>query len=136
MRHLHPRFLPALLALSAACGAGEATPAPHTTPEEPAPMMVIRVVIDVVPAQRDAFVAYLTEEAERVREMDGCERYALYGDATEDNRFLLYEEWASAEAVDAYRTSDALRQSFTVLGPMMARPPDSAYFAAAPQPTS
>lgn len=97
-------------------------------------MMVIRVQIDVKPEQHDAFVSYLQDEAATVRKLDGCERYDLYEDVTVDNRFLLYEEWASPEAFEAYRTSDLLKQSFAVLGPMMSGPPDSAYFHANLQP--
>ena len=88
MRHLHPRFLPALLALSAACGAGEANPATHTTPEAPAPMMAIRVAIHPRPAQGDGFVAYLTEEAGGEREKDGGGRDARQGGATAGKGFL------------------------------------------------
>ncbi len=93
-------------------------------------MMVIRVVIDVVPEQRGAFVEAIEQEAELVRTFDGCERYQLYADVSDEHRFLLYEEWSTPEAFDAYRTSDALKQSFAKLGPMMAGPPDSAYFRA------
>ena len=93
-------------------------------------MMVIRVVVKVKPDQEEAFQNYIQEEALAVRKMAGCDRYAFYADTTEPQTYLLYEEWASAEAFDAYKQSPALKKSFEVLGPMMAGPPDSAYFAA------
>ena len=93
-------------------------------------MMVIRVLIDVLPEQQDAFVAHMAQEAPTVRAMAGCERYELFAHASEPQRYLLYEEWASAEAFGAYQASDTLKQSFAVLGPMLAGPADSAYFRA------
>jgi len=112
---------------ASACGAG--TPATEVRGEEENEMMVIRVVVDVRPEHTEAFVAHLREEALQVRELDGCERYELFRDSEREHRFLLYEEWASREAFDAYRESDLLRESFAVLGPMMAGAPDSAYYA-------
>lgn len=123
------RKLTTVLGLAlAACGAAEADPV-TPDPEEPT-MMVIRVLVDVQPDQTEAFVAHLAEEAPQVRALDGCERFELFVDPSAPNRFLLYEEWASAEAFEAYQGSALLRESFAVLGPMMAGPPQSAYYAA------
>lgn len=93
-------------------------------------MMVIRVIVDVTADQHDAFVATMHEEAAGVRQMAGCERYDLFEDTSRANRFLLYEEWATPAAFDAYRTSDAFQERFAVLKPMMAGPPSSAYYDA------
>ncbi|MEM9073836.1 MAG: putative quinol monooxygenase [Myxococcota bacterium] len=117
----------ALTLMLAACGGSQ------TSTETPAPenaMMVIRVVVDVKPDQADAFVAYLNDEATRVRTLEGCERYELFRDPSGAARFLLYEEWASEDAFEAYKASPEFTQSFAVLGPMMAGPPDSSYFQA------
>lgn len=143
MAHLPTVVVAVLLPVlgAAACGASEASgvtspraatePAvAPTTPEESRPMMIVRVVIDVVPEQREAFEAYLREEARSVRELAGCERYELFQDPNEPGRYLLYEEWATPADFDAYRNSEALRRSFAVLGPMMAGAPDSAYYEA------
>jgi autoinducer 2-degrading protein len=99
-------------------------------------MMVIRVVVDVKEESTDAFVAHLQEESVAVRALDGCLRYQLFRDPEDDTSFLLYEEWASPEAFEAYQASDLLRESFAVLGPMMAGPPDSQYFEATPRDAS
>lgn len=104
--------------------------------EESSDMMVVRVVVEVRPESREAFVSYLTDEAQTVRELDGCLRYELYADPADANRFLLYEEWATAAAFEEYQQSDLLRQSFATLGPMMAGPPDSSYFEAALRPAN
>ncbi len=137
MRHPNPvrRLLSraaALLPLVAlACGSStEATTTPDTERSEP--MMVIRVVVDVKADSVDAFIAHLNTEAPKVRELEGCLRYQLFRDPGEPTRFLLYEEWASEADFEAYRSSELLSESFAVLGPMMAGPPDSQYFAASP----
>ena len=66
-----------------------------------------------------------------VRALGGCRRYALFRDPHEPARFLLYEEWATAAAFDAYQ-SHRLRDAFAVLRPMMAGSPDGEYFEAEP----
>lgn len=93
-------------------------------------MMVIRVLVTIKPDQRDAFVAYMAQESTAVRALDGCIRYQVYSDASSPGSFMLYEEWASAKAFEAYQGSALLSESFKVLGPMMAGPPDSAYYEA------
>ena len=99
---------------------------------EEATMMVIRVLVRVQEGRAEDFLAHMAQETPRVLEFEGCERYAVFADPSEANRFLLYEEWASAEAFEAYRSSELLAESFRVLGPMMAGPPDSSYFSANP----
>lgn len=93
-------------------------------------MMVIRVLVTIKPDQRDAFLAYMAQESVTVRTFDGCLRYQVYGDASDPNSFMLYEEWANADAFQAYQSSASLSDSFKTLKPMMAAPPNSAYYEA------
>ena len=102
-----------------------------STIEETSPsMVVVRVQLEVKEDSVDAFVAYLQQEREAVLQMEGALRYKVFGDPIQPTHFILYEEWASKEAFEAYQASENFRQSFAVLGPMMAGPPDSAYYAA------
>ncbi len=111
-----------------ACGAPE-TPSSISTP--PAPdRLVIRVLVEVGADHRAAFQAHLTQEAAVVRQMDGCLRFDLFADPTDEGRFLLYEEWRDGAAFEAYKATDTFTESFRLLGPMMTAPPDSAYFDA------
>lgn len=103
---------------------------PAASPERSNEMMVIRVVLRIQPEQRSAFLAYLNEESPHVRAMEGCSWYELFEDPNDENRFLLYEEWASADAFEAYKSTESFSQAFAVLGPMMAGPPTSAYYGA------
>lgn len=106
---------------------------PAASPESSNEMMVIRVVLRIQPDQRAAFLAYLAEESPQVRAMDGCSWYELFEDPNDEGRFLLYEEWDSADAFEAYKSTESFSQAFAVLGPMMAGPPSSAYYGAALQ---
>ena len=93
--------------------------------------VVVRVRVQIKPDQIDAFTRYMAQESEQARALEGCERYEVFRATDGDGgTFLLYEEWASQAAFDAYRNSPLLKQSFAVLGPMMAGPPDSAYYSA------
>ncbi len=107
-------------------GGSMTTSAPANAPSK----MVIRVQLDVQPQHRQAFIDHMAQESVKVRQLDGCERYALFASTDAENTFLLYEEWATADAFGAYQQSDLLKKSFEVLGPMMAGKPDSAYYAA------
>jgi quinol monooxygenase YgiN len=119
----------ALLCLSTSCAA-QAQPDPMTTPQKEQPMMVIRVLVTIKPDQRDAFLTYMAQESLTVRALDGCIRYQVYSDASSPDSFMLYEEWADADTFHAYQNSPLLGESFKVLGPMMAAPPNSAYYEA------
>lgn len=94
-------------------------------------MLVIRVGIKIKPEEKDAFLAHMKRETVGVRKkFDGCQKYAVYADVAHENRFLLYEEWESQQNFDDYKNSADFKQSGQILFPMMAEPPDSAYFEA------
>jgi quinol monooxygenase YgiN len=94
-------------------------------------MFTIRVAVRVRPEGRARFLTQLKREEQEVPErFDGCERFAVYSDPSDPNSLLLYEEWASREAADAYLTSDYFRAAGTVLYPLMDGSPDSAYYEA------
>jgi quinol monooxygenase YgiN len=92
-------------------------------------MFTVRVAVRVRPEGREEFIAQLKkEEAEVPARFGGCERFAVYSDPSEPDSVLLYEEWATREAADAYMTSDYFRESGAVLFPLMDGSPDSAYY--------
>jgi len=92
-------------------------------------MLTVRVAVRAQPDGRDAFVAQLAKEHEEVpARFAGCERFDVCTSATEPNSFLIYEEWASRDAFDAYRSSDYFAEGGKVLFPLMDGTPDSAYY--------
>lgn len=90
--------------------------------------MVIRVALEVAPENAATFEKAIEEERKEVLKMDGCERYALYRSPTSPTSYLLYEEWRNEAAFKRFQKSDVLKRSFKVLGPLLAGPPQSAYF--------
>jgi quinol monooxygenase YgiN len=93
-------------------------------------MIVIRVAIQVKPESRRQFIDHIQQEAREVRERPGCERFELFADLTDPNRFLLLEEWLDRPSFRAYRDSDYFVQNRDQLFPMAADRPDTAYYTA------
>jgi len=93
-------------------------------------MIVIRVLLQVQPANRQAFLDFMHESITISNEFEGCEKYHVYQDVQDENTFLLYEEWTTQAQFDIYRESDHFKHSGDVLFPMMAGKPDSVYFDA------
>ncbi len=97
-------------------------------------MMVVRVGLEIAPDKEHDFLAYMREESARVRLMPGCLRYEVFR-STDRSGFLLYEEWESVDAFEQFKQSPTLKKSFSVLGPMLAGPPATAYYRAYAEPS-
>jgi len=94
-------------------------------------MFTVRVAVRVRPEGREQFLAQLKNEEQEVpARFEGCERFAVYTDPGDADNVLLYEEWTSREAADAYLTSDYFQAAGDVLFPLMNGSPDSAYYQA------
>lgn len=94
-------------------------------------MFCVRVAVRVKPEGRDRFVAQLKTEALEVPDrFKGCERFAVLSDPSDPDSVLLYEEWSTRDAAEAYIGSDYFRESADVLFPLMDGVPDSAYYEA------
>lgn len=92
-------------------------------------MFTVRVAARVRREGRDAFVAQLKKEEREVPgQFPGCQRFSVYSDPSEPTNVLLYEEWQSRDAFDAYRTSDYFDASGSILFPLIDGAPDSAYY--------
>ncbi|WP_428261646.1 putative quinol monooxygenase [Haliangium sp.] len=92
-------------------------------------MYVIRVALQVREDARETFESHAqAETAEVPKRFDGCVRYGFHTLVGEPTSFLLYEEWRDQASFEAYRDS----QYFTEIGerirPLLAAPPDSAYY--------
>ena len=93
-------------------------------------MIVVRVLMNVKPDNRDQFVTVMEQDAAQSRAFEGCQRFDLYQSPSNPRAFVLYEEWASQEAFDVYRNSDYLKGRFGVVMPLLDGNPDSAYYQA------
>lgn len=92
-------------------------------------MLTVRVAMRIRPDGCDALVSHLQQESHEIRErFDGCERFDIYCDPGDPTRALLYEEWQSRAAFDAYRQSEYFQAGGAILFPLMDGVPDSAYY--------
>lgn len=65
-------------------------------------MVIVAGQFRVDPAQRDAFLEGRRAAMERSRGEDGCIEYVFAPDPLEADRVVLYERWASKEALRAH----------------------------------
>lgn len=60
------------------------------------------VLIEVQPGQRQQQLQAFEKLKPLVLAEPGCLQYDLFADATDDNKFVLVEQWANQAALDAH----------------------------------
>jgi quinol monooxygenase YgiN len=93
-------------------------------------MIVIRVQADIDPEKRDIFLEQVRRDIVVSRNHSGCHLFTWCEDVSHKNRFLLYEEWDSEEAFDAYKRSEHFERVNAALRPFLSSPPESSYYTA------
>ena len=94
-------------------------------------MIVVRVAFEINPAERTNMLTYLQQHIKETRQnFAGCVQYGFYQDATNENGFLLYEEWDTQANFDAFKASPGFQANGKVLFPIMVGKPDSVSYAA------
>ncbi len=69
-------------------------------------MFTLMVQLEVRPENRDEFLAAITTNAEAsVRDEPGCHRFDVTAVEGDENRFVLYELYADADAFAAHKAS-------------------------------
>ena len=53
---------------------------------------------------------------------EGCVDYTVYGDLEDRNRFVLYEEWTSSEALKSHNEQPHVRDFVAVVGDLLVQP--------------
>lgn len=93
-------------------------------------MIVVRVLLNVKPESRDQLLAVMHDDAVETRKFAGCLRFQLYTHPLNTAELMLYEEWESAAAFEAYRQSDYLKERGGQIFPLLDGKPDAAYYDA------
>jgi quinol monooxygenase YgiN len=91
-------------------------------------MFIARVTLTIQDRQRDEFRRFASAEALEARALAGCVEYAFCEDVADPSRVLLYEEWSSRDAFEAYKKSALFEASGARLMPMLAGAPKSSYY--------
>ena len=66
-------------------------------------MVIVAGHLIVDPDERDAYLDGCREVVDLARRTDGCLDFAISADLVDPSRVNLYEQWASTEAVEAFR---------------------------------
>lgn len=93
-------------------------------------MIIIRVAMNVQAENKEKFLGLLGQEAKDVRRLEGCVKFNIFEDVGDENALLLYEEWQTLESFNAYRNSQAFKETGQHLFPLIDGKPDSAYYSA------
>jgi quinol monooxygenase YgiN len=65
-------------------------------------MIIVSGTLRIDPADRDTAMKLATEMAEASRAEEGCGAYGFWEDVAEPGRFRIFEEWASAQALEEH----------------------------------
>ena len=92
-------------------------------------MFTARVIVDPTAEGRDKVLELLTAETESVPDaFAGCELFVVSVESSGAERVVLAEEWRSREDFERYTGSDQFAATMAAVGPLLAGPPNSAYY--------
>src|SRR5271154_6252670 len=109
----------ATLAISAACfvllAPGQRVEA------QSAGMYVNSVDLNIVPAERDNFLAAIKENGAAAAAEPGCRRFDILNLASDPNHFLLYEVYENEAAFKAHRETEHFKKYAAGVAKMIAK---------------
>ena len=79
------------------------------------------VEIDVVPSDRDSYLAAITENGAATVKEPGCRRFDILNLASDPNHFLLYEIYENEAALKAHRETDHFKKYAATTAKMVAK---------------
>ena len=109
----------ATLAISTACLV--LLPVGHRAQAQSAGNYVNAVDLDIVPAERDNFLAALKENGAAAVTEPGCKRFDIINLASDPNHFFLYEVYESEAALKAHRETDHFKKFAAAAAKMVAK---------------
>ena len=112
-------FATATLAISAACFV--LLPTSQRVEAQSAGMYVNSVDLDILPAERDNFLAALKENGAAAVTEPGCKRFDILNLASDPNHFLLYEVYENEAALKAHRETDHFKKFAATIAKMVAK---------------
>lgn len=87
----------------------------------------LTVEFTVGEGKAEAFEQFMAGATAKVKAEDaGCNNYDLFKSVDDDTRYLLFENWATQEDLDAHGTSEAMKgmagiREFTTARPVLHR---------------
>lgn len=87
-------------------------------------MIVIAGTVEVLPDQRQRAIDLAAEMAAQTRTEPGCNHYAFYSDVENPNRFHVFEEWESLDALRRHFETTHMAQFNEQISEVVAGPFD------------
>jgi len=84
-------------------------------------MYVNAVDLDIVPAERENFLAAIKENGAAAAKEPGCRRFDILNLASDPNHFFLYEVFDNEAAFKAHRETDHFKKYIATTGKMVAK---------------
>jgi quinol monooxygenase YgiN len=109
----------ATLAISATCFI--LLPASQRVEAQSAGMYVNAVDLDILPAERDNFLAAIKENGAAAVTEPGCKRFDILNLASDPSHFLLYEVYENEAALKAHRETDHFKKFAAAAAKMVAK---------------
>jgi (4S)-4-hydroxy-5-phosphonooxypentane-2,3-dione isomerase len=107
------------LAVAAACIV--LLPPTQRVEAQSAGMYVNAVDLDIVPAERENFLAALKENGAAAAKEPGCLRFDILNLASDPNHFFLYEVYQNEAALKAHRETDHFKKFIAAASKMVAK---------------
>ena len=107
------------LAISTACLV--LLPTGERVQAQSAGMFVNAVDLDIVPAERDKYLAAITENGAAAAKEPGCKRFDILNLGSDPNHFLLYEVYDNEAAFKAHRETEHFKKYMATTGKMVAK---------------
>jgi autoinducer 2-degrading protein len=109
----------ATLAISATCFV--LLPVSQRVEAQSAGMYVNAVDLDIVPAERENFLAAIKENGAAAAKEPGCLRFDILNLASDPNHFFLYEVYQNEAALKAHRETDHFKKFIAAASKMVAK---------------
>lgn len=84
-------------------------------------MFVNAVDLDIVPTEREKYLAAITENGAAAAKEPGCRRFDILNLASDPNHFFLYEVYDSEAAFKAHRETEHFKKYMAATGNMVAK---------------
>lgn len=86
-------------------------------------MIIVTGELSVLSEGRADAVEAMRRVAEATRSEAGCRAYDFYADVRDPDRFRVYEEWESDEALNAHLAAPHTQAFLAAIGPVAAAEP-------------
>ena len=84
-------------------------------------MFVNAVDLDIVPAEREQYLAAITENGAAAAKEPGCRRFDILSLASDPNHFFLYEVYDNEAAFKAHRETEHFKKYAAATANMVAK---------------